>query len=130
MGIGVATLIAVGCGGSASSSEVPCSLDPTCYVNGADGTCAVDPKATCTDGVWTCGPGGVLASGCSPDGGIAPLADAAASDASLPLPSACANLKCGGPCTLGTNCESPGDPCYVQCTARPDGGAVWVCGGC
>jgi hypothetical protein len=135
-----AVLIAVGCGGSSSSSGAVCSLDPTCYVTGGNGTCEVDPRATCTDGVWTCGPGGVLGSGCSADGGIAPVHEAGANDSGegdagctgpdCPLPSACQNLECGGPCTLGVDCEPPGDPCYVACTAQPDGGAVWVCGGC
>ena len=69
VGICAVALIAVGCGGSSSSPEAVCSLDPTCYVSSANGTCEVDPKATCTDGVWSCGPGGVLGSGCTPDGG-------------------------------------------------------------
>jgi len=140
VGACAAALIAVGCGGSSSSSGAVCSLDPTCYVTGGNGTCEVDPKATCTDGVWKCGPGGVLGSGCSPDGGIAPPPEAGTNDSGegdagctgpgCQLPSACENLKCGGPCTLGVNCEPPGDPCYVECTAQPDGAAVWVCGGC
>jgi hypothetical protein len=140
VGACAAALIAVGCGGSSASPSAVCSLDPTCYVTGGNRTCEVDPRATCTDGVWTCGPGGVLGSGCSPDGGIAPPPEAGADDSGegdtgctgpgCQLPSACQDLKCGGPCTLGVNCEPPGDPCYVECTARPDGSAVWVCGGC
>ncbi len=139
-GVFAAVLTAVGCGGGSPSSGAVCSLEPTCYVTSTSGTCQVDPRATCTDGAWMCGPGGVLGSGCSADGGIAPPREAGASDSgeadagcagsNCSLPAACQSLKCGGPCTLGTDCEPPGDPCYVACTAQPDGGAVWVCGGC
>jgi hypothetical protein len=70
-------LVHIGCGGTngglIGASSTGCGTDPACYVTSKTGLCAIDPNAVCNvSGNWTCGPGGVLGSGCLTDGGVAP----------------------------------------------------------
>lgn len=106
-----------GCSG-ASPAET-CPPDPACYAVSTSGECSLDPDSACVAGSWKCGPHGTLASGCLPDGGLAPPpVDAGACPlASLQPPLACTDDATCAP--YGGHCEYPSFNGPGECVCGP-----------